>query len=84
MIRNQPDNLPTAISSVRVPQDVDHFIQLDRRFIPLDRNKDPETLALESYVRGMKSKELGLGWAELVGKRQVSHDLPPVYVPMQS
>jgi hypothetical protein len=47
------------------------FIELNRRFIPLNEGEQPEDMALFSYTRELLGRELGLGWDDLFNNRFV-------------
>jgi hypothetical protein len=47
------------------------FIELDRRFRPLEIEGSVEDAALNSYTRTTLGRDVGLGWNELLGERLV-------------
>jgi len=47
------------------------FIELNRRFVPLNEEEQREDMALFSYTRELFGREPGLGWNDLLDKRLV-------------
>ena len=47
---------------------MEQHIELDRRFLPMNKAKDPELAAFESYMSATSSDDsIGIGWGEILG-----------------
>ena len=49
---------------------MEQHVELERQFLEVDEAKDPEAVALESYIASISGADTGVGWNEIFAARE--------------